>query len=62
MNYLSDRTTEEHVFISPLKNNVYKLKQKEGVDMKLFTLDEALKLKMVGEGNKNIILTLKKIL
>jgi 8-oxo-dGTP pyrophosphatase MutT (NUDIX family) len=50
------------VFIAPLKNNLYKFKQKEGINMKLFTLEEAEKLKMVSDGDIEIVRRLKKIL
>jgi hypothetical protein len=50
------------VFIASLKHNLYKFKQKEGINMKLFTLEEAEKLKMVSEGDIEIIRKLKKIL
>ena len=49
------------VFISPL-NNFSKFKIKEGKKMKLFTLDEAEKLKMVCEGDIEMVRRLKKIL
>ena len=50
------------VFISPLKNNFSKFKLKEGTNMKLFTLEEAEKLKMVSDGDIEIVRRLKKIL
>lgn len=50
-----------NVFISPLKN-ISDFKQKEGARMKLFTLEEAEKLKMVSEGDIEMIRRLKKIL
>lgn len=50
------------VFIAPLKDNLSKFKQKEGKNMKLFSLDEAEKLKMVCEGDIQIVRRLKKIL
>ena len=50
------------VFISPLKNNFSKFKLKEGKKMHLFSLDEAEKLKMVSEGDIEMIRKLKKIL
>jgi mutator protein MutT len=50
------------VFIAPLKHNLYKFKQKEGINMKLFSLDEAEKLKMVSDGDIEIVRKLKKVL
>jgi 8-oxo-dGTP pyrophosphatase MutT (NUDIX family) len=50
------------VFIAPLKNNLYKFKQKEGINMKLFTLEEAEKLKMVSDGDIEMVRKLKKVL
>jgi mutator protein MutT len=50
------------VFISSLKDNLSKFKLKEGRNMKLFSLDEAEKLKMVSDGDIEIIRKLKKIL
>ena len=50
------------VFISPLKNNLLKFKQIEGKKMKLFTLEEAEKLKMVCKEDIEMIKRLKKIL
>jgi len=50
------------VFIAPLKDNLSKSKLKEGKKMKLFTLDEAEKLKMVSKGDIEIVRRLKKIL
>jgi mutator protein MutT len=50
------------VFISPLKDNLSKLKIKEGKRMKLFSLDEAEKLKMVSKGDIEMIRRLKNIL
>jgi 8-oxo-dGTP diphosphatase len=50
------------VFISPLKSNLSKFKLKEGKKMHLFSLDEAEKLKMVSEGDIEMIRKLKKIL
>jgi len=50
------------VFIAPLKDNLSKFKLKEGKKMQLFSLDEAEKLKMVSEGDIQMIRKLKKIL
>ncbi|TRZ54730.1 NUDIX hydrolase [archaeon] len=50
------------VFVAPLKNNLPKFKLKEGKNMKLFSLDEAEKLKMVSESDIQMIRRLKKIL
>jgi mutator protein MutT len=50
------------VFIAPLKDNLSKFKLKEGKKMRMFTLEEAEKLKMVSEGDIEIIRRLKKIL
>lgn len=50
------------VFIAPLKNNLPKFRLKEGKRMKLFSLDEAEKLKMVSEGDIQMIRKLKNIL
>ena len=50
------------VFIAPLKNNLYKFIQKEGINMQLFSLNEAEKLKMVSDGDIGIVRKLKKIL
>ena len=50
------------VFITPLKNNFSKFKQKEGTRMKLFTLEDAEKLKMVCKEDIKMIRRLKKIL
>jgi len=50
------------VFISPLKNNLLKFKQIEGKNMQLFSLEEAEKLKMVCEGDIEMVRRLKKIL
>jgi 8-oxo-dGTP pyrophosphatase MutT (NUDIX family) len=50
------------VFIAPLENNLSKFKLKEGKRMRLFTLDEAEKLKMVSNGDIEIVRRLKKIL
>lgn len=49
------------VFISPLED-FSKLKQKEGKGMKLFSLEEAERLKMVSEGDMGMIRKLKHIL
>ena len=50
------------VFVSPLKDNLAKFKQKEGKNMQMFSLEEAEKLKMVSEGDIEIVRSLKKIL
>jgi mutator protein MutT len=50
------------VFVAPLKNNLSKFKLKEGKKMQLFTLKEAEKLKMVSDGDIEIVRRLKKIL
>jgi len=50
------------VFIAPLKDNLSKLKLKEGKKMQLFSLEEAEKLKMVCEEDINMVRRLKKIL
>jgi len=50
------------VFIAPLKNNLSKFKLKEGKKMQLFTLNEAEKLKMVSDGDTEIVRKLKKVL
>jgi len=50
------------VFIAPLKNNLSKFKLKEGKKMQLFSLNEAEKLKMVSDGDIEIVRRLKKIL
>jgi len=50
------------VFIAPLKDNLSKFKLKEGKKMQLFALNEAEKLKMVSEGDIEIIRILKKVL
>jgi 8-oxo-dGTP pyrophosphatase MutT (NUDIX family) len=49
------------VFIAPL-GDISKLKQKEGIRMKLFTLNEAEKLKMVCKEDIEMVIRLKKIL
>ena len=43
------------VFIAPLKNNLSKFKLKEGKKMQLFSLNEAEKLKMVSDGDIEIV-------
>jgi 8-oxo-dGTP diphosphatase len=48
------------VFISPLKNNLSNFEQKEGKNMKLFSLEEAEKLKMVCEEDIQVIRDFKK--
>jgi mutator protein MutT len=50
------------VFVAPLRNNLSKFKLKEGKDMKFFSLNEAEKLKMVSDGDIEIVRRLKKIL
>ncbi len=45
---------ERYVFIAPL-NDITQLTQIEGKNMQFFTLAEALKLKMVSEGDKDVI-------
>jgi 8-oxo-dGTP pyrophosphatase MutT (NUDIX family) len=50
------------LFIAPLNNNLLKLKQKEGKNMKLFSLEEAEKLQMVSKGDIKVIGMLNKIL
>jgi len=50
------------VFIAPLKDNLLKLKQVEGKNMQLFSLDEAEKLKFPSKGDRRVIKRLKKIL
>jgi len=50
------------VFIAPLKNNLSKFRLKEGKKMQLFSLNEAEKLKMVSDGDIEIVRRLKKIL
>jgi len=49
------------VFIAPL-DDPSKFKQKEGKNMRLFSLDEAEKLKMVSNGDIEIVRKLKKVL
>ena len=50
------------VFIAPLKSNLSKFKLKEGKKMKLFSLNDAEKLRMDSEGVIGMIRKLKKIL
>lgn len=50
-----------YTFISKLRN-ISEFKIEEGTNMRLFTLDEAEKLKMVSDGDKEIIRKLKEIL
>ena len=50
------------VFVAPLKDSLSRFKLKEGKKMKLFTLEDAEKLKMVSGGDIEIIRRLKKIL
>jgi len=50
------------VFIASLKDNLPKFKLKEGKNMRLFSLNEAEKLKMVSKGDIEIVRRLKKIL
>ena len=50
------------VFIASLNDNLSKLKQKEGKNMKLFSLKEAKKLKMVSKGDIKTVRMLKKFL
>jgi 8-oxo-dGTP pyrophosphatase MutT (NUDIX family) len=59
---IKDLFVVRKVFISTLKNNLLKFKQKEGINMNLFSLEEAEKLKMVSKGDIQIIRRLKKIL
>ena len=54
-------TVERHVFISPLKDNLSKFKQLEGKKMRLFTLEDAKKVKSV-RGDDLVIQALDKIL
>ena len=50
---------DRHVFIAPLKDSS-QLTQIEGKNMQFFTLEEALKLKMVSEGDKEVIRAIAK--
>lgn len=58
---INDLTIDRYVFTAPLKD-VSQLEQIEGKKMKFFSLEEALKLKMVSEGDKEVIRALEKIL
>jgi len=50
------------VLVSPLKDSLSKFKLQEGTGMKLFSLDEAEKLKMVCKEDIEMVRRLKKIL
>ena len=58
---IANLTIERHVFVSPL-NDTSQLTQIEGKKMQFFSLDEALKLKMVSEGDKDVIRALEQVL
>jgi 8-oxo-dGTP diphosphatase len=58
---LNEHTIILHAFISPLGDKLSKFKQKEGAGMKMFSLDEAMKL-MKYDHDRGVIMGLKKIL
>lgn len=51
---------ERHAFIAPLKDNLERFNQIEGDNMKMFTIEEAMKLKLV-KGDDMILKKLKKM-
>ena len=56
-----DMTIDRQVYIAPMPP-LSKLKLAEGKKMKLFTLEQALGLKMVGEGDKDVVRALAEAL
>lgn len=58
---ISDLTIDRYVFVAPLKD-ISQLTQVEGEKMQFFSLEEALRLKMVSEGDKAVIRALEKFL
>lgn len=58
---VGDLVIERFVFVAPLPD-LAQFTQHEGDGMRLFTFEEALKLKMVSEGDKEVIYLLQKSL
>ncbi len=59
--YHHDHMSERFLFISSLDDNFSKFKLKEGKDMKIFTIKEARKLKMVVGDNSLLDILEKKL-
>ncbi len=55
----SEHSVEAYVFISPLDDKQKHFKQKEGAGMKLFTIEEAEKLKLMPGIDKEILKLVK---
>ena len=55
----SEHAVEAYVFISPLDDKQKHFKQKEGAGMKLFTIEEAEKLKLMPGIDKEILKLIK---
>jgi len=56
---VGDMVIERYVFVAPLPD-MKQFMQHEGEAMQLFTIAEAMKLKMVSEGDKEVLLLVQK--